>query len=103
VECDSFFSLSFCLSNSITAGFNTSSCRFISSTLIIKEFKEGIARKINQLEQQEATITKLKQEVKDNKFLLEQKGIQEKAKESQVNNELNTMIVQLQGNVEVEI
>jgi hypothetical protein len=39
-------------------------------------------------------------EVKDNKFLLEQKGIQEKAKESQVN-ELNTMIVQLQGNVDV--
>jgi chromosome segregation ATPase len=68
--------------------------------LIIKEFKEGIARKINQLEQQEATITKLKQEVKDNKFLLEQKGIQEKAKESQIN-ELNTMIVQLQGNVDV--
>ena len=66
----------------------------------IKEFKEGIAGKINQLEQQEATITKLKQETKDNKFLLEQKGIQEKAKESQIN-ELNTMIVQLQGNVDV--
>ena len=66
----------------------------------IKEFKEGIAGKINQLEQQEATITKLKQEIKDNKFLLEQKGIQEKAKESQIN-ELNTMIVQLQGNVDV--
>jgi chromosome segregation ATPase len=66
----------------------------------IKEFKEEIAGKINQLEQQEATITKLKQEIKDNKIFLEQKGIQEKAKESQ-KNELNTMSVHLQGNVDV--
>jgi chromosome segregation ATPase len=66
----------------------------------IKEFKEIIARKINQLEQQEATIIILKQEIEDNKFLLEQTGIQEKAKESQ-KNELNTMIVQLQRNVDV--
>jgi chromosome segregation ATPase len=66
----------------------------------IKEFKEGMTRKINQLEQQEATITKLKQEIEDNKFLLEQKGIQEKAKESQ-KNELNTTIVQLRGNIDV--
>ena len=66
----------------------------------IKEFKEGLARKNNQLEQQEATIIKLKQEIEDNKFLLEQKAIQVKAKESQ-KNELNTMIVQLQRNVDV--
>jgi hypothetical protein len=45
----------------------------------IKEFKEGLARKNNQLEQQEATIIKLKQEIEDNKFLLEQKAIQVKA------------------------
>jgi hypothetical protein len=52
---------------------------------------DAIAGKINQLEQQEATIIKLKQEIKDNKFLLEQKGIQEKAKESQ-KKELNTEV-----------
>ena len=66
----------------------------------IKEFKEGLAGKINQLEQQEGTIIKLKQEIEDNKMLLEQKAIQVKAKESQ-KNELNTLIVQLQGNVDV--
>jgi chromosome segregation ATPase len=66
----------------------------------IKEFKEGMARKINQLEQQESTITKLKQEINDNKFLLEQKAVQVKAKESQ-KNELNTTIVQLRGNIDV--
>jgi hypothetical protein len=42
----------------------------------IKEFKEGLTGKINQLEQQEATITKLKQEINDNKILLEQKAVQ---------------------------
>ena len=66
----------------------------------IKEFKEGMARKINQLEQQESTITKLKQEINDNKILLEQKAVQMKAKESQ-KNELNTTIVQLRGNIDV--
>jgi chromosome segregation ATPase len=66
----------------------------------IKEFKEGIVRKINQLEHQESTITKLKQEINDNKFLLEQKEVQVKAKESQTN-ELNTTIVQLRGNIDV--
>ena len=66
----------------------------------IKEFKDAIAGKINQLEQQEATIITLKQEINDNKIILEQKAIQVKAKESQ-KNELNTMIVQLQGNVDV--
>ena len=66
----------------------------------IKQFKEGLAGEINQLEQQEATIIKLNQEIKDNKIILEQKAIQVKAKESQTN-ELNTMIVQLQGNIDV--
>ena len=66
----------------------------------IKEFKDALTKKINQLEQQEATIIKLKQEIKENKILLEQKAVQVKAKESQ-KNELNTMIVQLHGNVEV--
>jgi chromosome segregation ATPase len=66
----------------------------------IKEFKDALTKKINQLEQQEATIIKLKQEIKENKILLEQKAVQVKAKERQ-KNELNTMIVQLHGNVEV--
>jgi chromosome segregation ATPase len=66
----------------------------------IKEFKEGLTGKINQLEQQEANIIKLKQEIKDNKILLDQKAVQVKAKESQ-KNELHTMIVQLQGNIDI--
>lgn len=66
----------------------------------IKEFKDGIAGKINQLDRQEANIIKLKQEIKDNNILLEQKAIQMKAKEGQ-ENELNTMIVQLRGNIQV--
>ena len=65
----------------------------------IKQFKE-IAGKINKLEQQEATIIKLKQEIKEKEIISEQKALQVMAKESQ-KNELNTMIVQLQGNVEV--
>lgn len=66
----------------------------------IKEFKDGIAGKINQLDRQEANIIKLKQEIKDNNILLEQKAIQVKANEGQ-ENELNTMIVQLRGNIQV--
>ena len=66
----------------------------------IQGFKDGLAEKINQLEQQEATIIKLKQEIEDNKILLEQKVIQVKANESQTN-KLNTTIVQLRGNIDV--
>ena len=66
----------------------------------IQGFKDGLAEKINQLEHQEATIIKLKQEIEDNKILLEQKVIQVKANESQTN-KLNTTIVQLRGNIDV--